>query len=171
MSHRGGSERLADLAGLRRIEGLAVGWLVIGIVAFAVAGDRPKLVALTLAGVAGIVGFRGLQRVVSALGPDPPDEPDDAPEEPTDAAASQRETEEETDDPTDRPRRGGARALALAAGRLLILGAPVGAALLLGTESLPGLIAGYTVVPAALITEGLAEIVRALKGKEDRDVR
>lgn len=173
MSAPGDAQALADPESLRRIERFAAGWLAVGILAAVAAAiavpERWRgAVALTLAGVASIVAFRGLQRVVAALGPAPLDPVGRT--DPSRATRSQRESEETTDDES-RPRRSRVRPLALAAGRMVILGAPVGAAFFLGTESLPGLIAGYTVVPAALITEGLAEIVRTVKGKGDRDVR
>jgi len=147
-----GEGRLADPASLRRIERLAAGWTVVGAVGLAagawasgMAGSWPValLEAAVLTGVstASIVAFRGLQRIVSSLGP--------------------------ADQDTRKQRTIGWRQGLAALLRLCLLGALViGGSLRLGPQLTPALVLGFSTLPAALMTEGLLQVVRALRGKE-----
>lgn len=146
-------DRLADPASLRRIERLAVVWTVVGVVGVAIASrvsepaaswSEAALRAAVLTGVSAvsIVAFRGLQRIVSALGP--------------------------ADQDTRKQRTIGWRQGLAALLRLCLLGALViGGSLQLGPRFSPALVLGFSTLPAALMTEGLLQVVRALRGKED----
>jgi len=151
---RGGhrEERLADLASLRRMERLAVAWTVVGAVGLVIVSRSSApaaswaaaiLQAAVLTGVsaASIVSFRGLQRIVSTLGP--------------------------ADQDTRKQRTIGWRQGLAALLRLCLLGALViGGSLQLGSRFSPALVLGFSTLPAALMTEGLLQVVRALRGKE-----
>ncbi len=101
------------------------------------------LVAAVLTGVSAvsILAFRGLQRIVSTLGP--------------------------ADQDTRKQRTIGWRQGLAALVRLCLLGALViGGSLQLGPRFSPALVLGFSTLPAALMTEGLLQVVRALRGKE-----
>lgn len=142
MKAEGAGERLAELADrglLRRLELLAAGWTAVGVLAWLAAGPPAGALVLTGASAVSIVAFRGLQRIVAALGP-----------------------RDETRDPT-RARRPVWAALI----RLGLLGALLMAgALLLDRGLFPALVLGFSTLPAALMTEGLLQAVRALRGKD-----
>lgn len=145
------ADRLADRAGLWRIERFAIVWTVVGAVVLAVLDRFAAAAVLTGVSAASIVGFRGLQGVVSALGPDEDDD----------------ETTEQSGPRPDRQRRFGARHGFLALARLAFLGGVLLFSLSLGPETLPGLVSGFSTLPAAFLTEGAWQAVRALRGKED----
>lgn len=142
--------RLADPASLRRIERVAMVWTAVGAVGLAVVSrvtgaswGLAALAAGVLTGVSAvsIVAFRGLQRIVSALGP--------------------------ADQDTRERRTIGWRQGLAALLRLCLLGALViGGSLRLGPRFSPALVLGFSTLPAALMTEGLLQMVRALRGKE-----
>jgi len=134
---RGGE--LADRGLLLRLELLAAGWTAVGAVALLAAGAPAGALVLTGASAASIVAFRGLQRIVAAVGP-----------------------RGETRDPT-RARRPALAALV----RLGLLGALLMAgSFLLDRGLFPALVLGFSTLPAALMTEGLLQAVRALRGKD-----
>lgn len=145
--------RLADVESLRRIERLAIGWTAVGATVLWVAtppvgGGAPAGV-LTGVAAASIVSFRGLQRIVSAMGP----------ADPTLGSARVE------DQPKERAIgwRQGLAALV----RLCLLGALlIAGSLLLPPRFFPALVLGFSTLPAALMTEGLLQSVRALRGKD-----
>lgn|GEM_PF-1671011 len=145
----GGEDRLADSGSLRRIERMAIGWTVVGTAVIAwtapFQGGQPSALAaasvLTGVSAASIVAFRGLQRIVSTLGP--------------------------ADQDTRKQRTIGWRQGLAALVRLCLLGALViGGSLRLGQQYAPALVLGFSTLPAALMTEGLLQVVRALRGKD-----
>lgn len=125
---------------IRRIEGFAVAWTVLGAVLFLTAGRARGALVLTLTALASIVAFRGLQRVIYALGP-----------------------------AAERPKRGAWRRVLLALARYLFLGGVIAAAFLLASNEFLGLIAGFTTLPAALMSEGVLQTVRALREGRPRN--
>jgi len=144
---RGG--RLADRGLLRRIELLAALWTVVGAAGCLAAGAPAGALVLTGASAASIVAFRGLQRVVAAIGP-------------------RDETRDQTD-PTRTSRAGetGGRPGLGAVVRLGTLGALlIAGSFLLDPGHYPALVLGFSTLPAALMTEGLLQAVRALRGKD-----
>lgn len=156
---------LADPAGLRRIELLAVAWTGVAVAALlvAVGGDGAGLAVAAVAVLTGvsavsIVAFRGLQRIVSGMGAaGPREDRGRGPERSPDRSRNER-----------RHRTIGWRQGLAALVRLGLLGAlVVGGSLLLGPRLAPALVLGFSTLPAALMTEGLLQIVRALRGKED----
>lgn len=135
----GGRGELADPGLLRRLELLAAGWTAVGAAGFLAARSPAGALVLTGASAASIVAFRGLQRIVAALGP-----------------------RDETRDPT-RARRPMLAALI----RLGLLGALLMAgSFLLDRGLFRALVLGFSTLPAALMTEGLLQAVRALRGKD-----
>lgn len=162
----GGDERLADPASLRRIERFAVAWAVVAGSACGLALSWVSALVLTGAAVASIVAFRGLQRIVSALGPS-----QDEPAGPSEALA------ESPADPLEPPvlperagengwRRGhGATGIGVFV-RLGLLGAIAAAgAFLLEPEHFPAIILGFSTLPVAFMTEGLWQAVRAFRAR------
>jgi len=141
----GDEERLADLAALRRIEWLAVGWTVLAATLFVVFGRATGALVLTGVSAVSIVAFRGLQRIVTALGPADP---------------NQGEVQQ-------KHRTIGWRQGLAVLVRLCLLGALlVAGAFHLGQRFFPALILGFSTLPAALMTEGLLQLVRALRGRD-----
>lgn len=141
--------RLADLGLLRRIELLAALWTAVGAGGCLAAGAPAGALVLTGASAASIVAFRGLQRVVAAIGP--------------------RDEARDQTDPTRTSRAGdaGGRPGLGAVVRLGSLGALVIAgSFLLDPGHYPALVLGFSTLPAALMTEGLLQAVRALRGKD-----
>lgn len=133
----------ADAEGLRtirRIEAMAAGWGLVGVLAFLVAGRPRGALVLTLAALASIVAFRGLQRVIYALGP-----------------------------VAGKPKRGAWRRFLLVLARYSLLGGAIVAAFLLAPNELLGLIAGFSTLPAALMSEGALQAVRALRKERPRN--
>jgi hypothetical protein len=139
---------LADVAGLRRIERMAIAWTGVGAAVFLVLGRPLAAVVLTGVSAASIVGFRGLQRVISALGP--------------------RDVET-TDQTTHETRNDDGRHRLVALGRFTFLGLVLLMGISLGPEAHPGLVSGFSTLPAALMTEGFLQAVRAFRGKDDDD--
>lgn len=119
---------------IRRIEVLALAWAAVGAVAFLAAGRPRGALVLTLAALTSIVAFRGLQRVIYALGP-----------------------------ASERRKRGAWRRVLLVLLRYLLLGGTIATAFLLAPNELLGLIAGFTTLPAALMSEGVLQLARALR--------
>ncbi len=135
---------LADLASLRRIERSAAAWTAAGALAFAATGRFAAALVLTGVSAASIVGFRGLQGIVSAIGP---------------AAQGDREAEV------------GWRQGLKASVRLGLLGAFLTATVFLLDPGLfPAIVLGCSTLPAALMTEGLLQAVRAFRGRDHDDV-
>lgn len=157
-----GDGRLADPGSLRRIELLALAWTAVGALGYGAARSWAGGLVLTAVSGVGIVLFRGLQRVVSALGPpgSGSDEPAGPPEgEPLDPA------------PADEPRTIGWRPVLGALVRFTLLAAIAGAgALLLDPEHFPAIVLGFSTLPAAFMTEGGLQVVRALRGRDHDDV-
>lgn len=160
----GGDEpRLVDLASLRRVETLAVAWTVVGAAGTAVLSPAGRSLAaalvLTAASAASIVSFRALQRVVSALRPE-------APENRTPAGIDSPPPDGDEPLPRVAPHRSG-RETVIALLRWAALGALlVTGALLLDRDLFPAIILGFSTLPAALMTEGLWQAVRALRGED-----
>lgn len=139
-----GDGRLADVESLRRIERTAAGWAVVAAIAYAALVSWPGALALTAVSAASIVAFRGLQRILSALGP-----------------------QEDLPATLDRRSRLGAPGIGVLV-RLAFLGAVVAAGgFLLEPEDLPAIVLGFSTLPAALVTEGLRQAVRAFRGRRD----
>jgi len=140
---------LADRGLLRRLELLAAGWTAVGAAAWLAAGSPAGALVLTGASAASIVAFRGLQRIVAAIGP-------------------RDETRDQTKDTRagdDDKVRGRPRLATLV--RLGLLGALLMAgSFLLDPGLFPALVLGFSTLPAALMTEGLLQAVRALRGKD-----
>lgn len=143
------SAPLADVASLRRIERMAYGWTAVGVVVFLALGRPVAAAVLTGVSAASIVGFRGLQRVISALGPRDVETTDQTTHEPL-----------ELDD-------GRHRFVALI--RFVFLGLVLLMGISLGPEAHPGLVSGFSTLPAALMTEGFLQAVRAFRGTDDDD--
>jgi hypothetical protein len=157
--------RLADPGSLRRIEAMAVAWAVVAGVGWGLAASWTGAAILTGAAAASIVGFRALQRIVSALGPTE-NQIEDQPAGPPDP----------TDDPEpagSHDRRSGLGAPGIGfLVRLGLLGAAIAAgAFLLEPEHFPAVVLGFSTLPAALIIEGLWQIVCALREKRGRGIR
>lgn len=154
---RRGAGALADPGSLHRIERLAVAWTAAGALGYGLASSwRGALVLTAISGVA-IVLFRGLQRIVSVLGP-----AGTAPGDPLEA-----DRPPPPDSTEDRGLFGGRTALG-AVTRLALLGAvAVAGSLLLEPEYFPAIVLGFSTLPAALMTEGLLQALRALQ-REDR---
>lgn len=177
-----GDGRLADPESLRRIEWMAVAWTVTAVLGYGVVRSWTGAAILTGASAASIVAFRALQRIVSALGPagtgsERPSEADPVPpEEPAgrargpDAAAGAAEAAE----PAGSVAWGGARAsrpVLATVVRLSLLGAiAVAGSFLLEPEFFPAIVLGFSMLPAALMTEGLLQALRALRGRDHDDV-
>ncbi len=139
--------RLADLASLRRIERAAAAWTLVGTLAYAASGRFAAALVLTGISAAGIVGFRGLQRIVAALGP---------------AEQSKQ---------GDREAKVGWRLGLAAFVRLsLWLALLTASVFLLGPRLLPAIVLGCSTLPAALMSEGLLQAVRAFRGRDHDDV-
>lgn len=156
-------ERLADAASLRRLELVAVAWTVAAALAYGLARSWTGALVLTGASVASIVGFRGLQRIVSALGPAEPAGESPAPPVPEVAEPAPSAGE----DAGTIGWRPGLGALV----RLGLLGLIAGAgAFLLDPEHFPAIVLGFSTLPAALMTEGLLQALRALRGRDHDDV-
>lgn len=140
----GDGAALADLASLRRIERSAAAWTLVGALAYAVFGRFAGALVLTGVSAAIIVGFRGLQGIVSAIGP-----------------AEQG----------DREAKVGWRQGLEAFVRLGLLVALLAAcAFLLDPVLFPAIVLGCSTLPAALMTEGLLQAVRAFRGRDHDDV-
>ncbi|HUF77625.1 MAG TPA: hypothetical protein VMR44_01780 [Thermoanaerobaculia bacterium] len=159
----GAGDLLAEPGLLRRIELLAAGWTAVGAGAFLMAGSPARALVLTGASAASIVAFRGLQRIVSAIGPR---------DEARDQTPAQRPAQEPARIKTPRSgdagdSRGRTRLATLV--RLGLLGALLMAgSSLLAPEHFPALVLGFSTLPAALMTEGFLQAGRALRG-EDHD--
>ena len=116
---------------LRRIERLMVVFWLLGVVLWLVfLGGFGNVLILTLAAAAGIVSFRGLQRLVWQIGA------------------------REAGDLDRRPQ-------ILAGLRFVIILLLPAVSLWLTTRQTLALIAGFSSLPLALITEGLSQFVRA----------
>jgi hypothetical protein len=138
------SGALADVASLRRIERGAAAWMLAGALAYAAFGRFSSALVLTVVSAAGIVAFRGLQGIVSAIGP-----------------AEQG----------DREAKVGWRQGLKAFVRLGLWGALLAACgLLLDRRLFPAIVLGCSTLPAALMTEGLLQAVRAFRGRDHDDV-
>ncbi len=136
------AERLADVASLRRIERTAAVWALVAGLGYGLFVSWPGALALTVVAAASIVAFRGLQRIVSALGP--------------------------SQDQSERSALG-APGIGVFV-RLAFLGAVVAAgAFWLRPEHMPALILGFSTLPAALTTEGFRQVARA--HRDDRHDR
>lgn len=146
----GAGDVLADPGLLRRLELLAVGWTAVGAGGFVLAGSGTRALVLTGASAASIVAFRGLQRIVSAIGP-------------RDGTRDQSPAREPAP-PTGEGRRGPGLAVLI---RLGLLGALlVAGSVLLAPGHFPAFVLGFSTLPAALMTEGLLQAGRALRGKD-----
>lgn len=150
--------RLADPGSLRRIEAIAAGWGVIAGLGWGLAASWAGAAVLTAAAAASIVGFRALQQIVSALGPTE----DQAGNQP---AGRPEPTEDPGADGTHDRRSGlGAPGIGFLV-RLGLLAAVIAAgAFLLEPEHFPAVVLGFSTLPAALVTEGLWQVVCALRG-------
>jgi len=138
------SGALADVASLRRIERGAAAWTLAGALAYVALGRFPAALVLTVVSAASIVSFRGLQGIVSAIGP----------------------AEQE-----DREVKVGWRRSLRAFLRLGLLGAfLIACGLLLDRRLFPAIVLGCSTLPAALMTEGLLQAVRAFRGRDHDDV-
>lgn len=144
----GRDDRLADVAGLRRIEVMALAWTGVGMVVFLVLGRPLAAAVLTGVSAASIVSFRGLQGVISALGP-------------RDVETTEQTTHEIQDSDW--------RHRLVALGRFAFLGLVILMGISLGPEAHPGLVSGFSTLPAALMTEGFLQAVRAFRGIDDDD--
>lgn len=167
-------ERLADPGSLRRMERVAAGWTVAAALGYGLARSWPGAAVLTAASAASIVGFRGLQRIVSALGP--PGNGSNGP--PADVDTDPAPTEEPAGPhPASADAGVGERAGTIgwrpglgALVRFGLLGAIAGgAALLLDPEYFPAVVLGFSTLPAAFMTEGALQAARALRGKDPDD--
>lgn len=140
-----GEGRLADPAALRRVEWIAVGWTALCVALFVMAGQGVSALVLTGVSAVSIVAFRGLQRIVAAMGPADPNQ--------VEVRHKHRTI-------------GWRQGLAVLV-RLCLLGALLVAGwLFVDQRSFPALILGFSTLPAALMTEGLLQLVRALRGKD-----
>lgn len=168
---RGGAGTLADSGSLRRIELVAVAWTAAGALAYGLVRSWSGGLVLTGVAAVAIVLFRGLQRIVSTLGPggsgpaEPPEGGGPLPAEPAPT---------EPRPPRDRGAIGWRTALG-AIVRLALLGAvAVAGSLLLEPEYFPAIVLGFSTLPAALMTEGLLQGLRALqrigRGEDHDDV-
>jgi hypothetical protein len=174
--------RLADSAVLRRVERLGIAWAVLaagglwiaGAVAGVPRGGALPAVTLTVVAAASIVAFRGLQRIVSALGPAGPVP---AESEPRDSRSWDTRIDSEARVRIQDPEIGvskekasekiGWRQGLTALVRLCLLGALlITGTFLLGPRFFPALALGFSTLPAALMTEGLLQMVRALRRKD-----
>lgn len=149
--------RLADLGSLRRIEAMAAGWAVVAAAGWGLAASWRGAAILTGAAAASIVGFRALQRIVSALGPTE----DQIENQPT----GRPDTTEDSEPAGSHDRRSGLGAPGIGfLVRLGLLGAAIAAgAFLLEPEHFPAVVLGFSTLPAALVTEGLWQVVRAFR--------
>lgn len=171
----GACDRLADLEVLRRVERLAVAWGVGGAIAYGLTRSWAGAGVLTGVAAASIVAFRGLQRIVSALGPA------------GNGSGAPLGIGKVAPVPTDEPAGGsratgsaeegqGGNAIGWRAGlgalvRLCLLGAIVGAgSFLLDPEYFPAIVLGFSTLPAAFMTEGALQAARALRGRDHDDV-
>lgn len=135
-----GSGALADPGSLRRLELLAAAWTALGAVGFLLAGAPAGALVLTGVSALSIVAFRGLQRIVSALRPE------------------------------ERPTRVGWRPGLAALVRFLVLfGLLAAGALLLDPEYFPAIVLGFSTLPASLVTEGLYQAARSIRGRDHHD--
>lgn len=151
--------RLADRRGLLRLERLAAAWGVVAALGYGLARSWGGALALTAAAAVGIVAFRGLQRIVSALGPS--ESPPAGLSERSDAPGA----------PGTHGNHGWRPGLKVLV-RLALLGAAVAAAgLLLEPEHLPAIVLGFSALPAAFLIEALWQTVRASRrrGREDHE--
>lgn len=149
--------RLADPGSLRRVEAVAAGWGVVGAIGWGLAVSWAGAAILTGAAAASIVAFRALQRIVSALGPTE-DQTENQPAGRPDATR-----DAEPAGPHDRRSGLGAPGIGFLV-RLALLGAAIAAgAFLLEPEHFPAVILGFSTLPAALVTEGLWQVVRAYR--------
>lgn len=140
-----GDERLADVAALRRVERLALAWTILGATVAVALGHAGTALVLTGVSAVSIVAFRGLQRIVAAVGP---------------AGPNQGEVQQ-------KHRTIGWRQGLAVLVRLCLLGALLVAGWFhLDQRHFPALILGFSTLPAALMTEGLLQLVRALRGKD-----
>lgn len=168
---RGDAGTLADPGSLRRIELVTVAWTAAGAVAYGLVRSWPGALVLTGVSAVAIVLFRGLQRIVSTLGPGgngPPEPPEGGGPVPAEPAPA------EPFPPRDRDAIGWRTALG-AIVRLALLGAvAVAGSFLLEPEYFPAIVLGFSTLPAALMTEGLLQGLRALerrgRGKDHDDV-
>ncbi|MGD2115581.1 MAG: hypothetical protein PVG07_11035 [Acidobacteriota bacterium] len=174
----GDGARLADAASLRRIERAGVAWALIaagalwaaGPVAGAEAGGPLPAAALTAVAAASIVAFRGLQEIVSVLGPaSPTPARSDGPRAPEPGAPPESPSQTANDQGPEGKSSGriGWRQGLAALVRLCLLGALlITGSFLLGPRFFPALVLGFSTLPAALMTEGLLQMVRALRRKD-----
>lgn len=129
-------QHLSGAESLRRIEAMAVAYGAAGAIAAAFFWGPRQALALTAGAAASIVAFRGLQGFVEALLP-----------------------------PENRPHQRRAwRAFLRQLLRFFVLGGGLGLAYFLGSGNYLIVIAGVSVLPAALLTEGALETARALRG-------
>ena len=122
---------------LRRIELMALGWALIGLVGWAVF-ERcvDGLIVLTLAAAASMVSFRGLQRLVWQLG----------------------------------AREGGKSSpptVLFAVLRFSIVALLPLASIWLDTRQVLALVVGFSALPAALLSEGLLQLLRTTSERRD----
>jgi hypothetical protein len=152
--------RLADPGSLRRIEAVAAGWGVVAAFGWWLASSRADwtgAAVLTGAAAASIVGFRALQRIVSALGPTE-DQTENQP-------AGRPDATHDAEPAGSHDRRSGLGAPGIGfLVRLGLLGAAIAAgAFLLEPEHFPAVVLGFSTLPAALVIEGLWQVVRAFR--------
>lgn len=147
------SAALADLGTLRRLELLAAAWTALGAAGFLVAGAAAAALVLTGASALSIVAFRGLQRIVSAI----------QPEERAGSETSDEGGEERSEGVGWRP------GLAALVRFLVLFGLLAAGALLLDPEHFPAIVLGFSTLPASLITEGLYQAARSIRGRDHHD--
>lgn len=150
-----GEGRLTDLASLRRIEILAVAWAAAAGLGYGVGRSWAGAAVLTGASAASIVAFRGLQRVVSALGP----------EEPAGRSPGPELAKPEPDTGKIAGKIGWRTGLGALVRLGLLAGIVAAGSFLLEPEHFPAIVLGFSTLPAALMTEGLWQVVRALRDR------
>ena len=151
------SAALEDPGTLRRLELLAVAWTVVGAAGFLIAGAPAAALVLTGASALSIVAFRGLQWIVSAL----------QPEERAGSEAGSGKTEGGGEGRS--PRAGRRPGLAALVRFVVLFGLLSAGALLLDREDFPAIVLGFSTLPASLISEGLYQAARSIRGRDHHD--
>lgn len=136
------------------MEGVAAAWAVAAGLGYGLWRSWAGAAVLTGAGAVSIVAFRGLQRIVSALGPE---------------ESAGRTPVPEVAEPDSNTGKIGRRPGLSAVVRLGLLAGIVGAgSFLLEPEHFPAIVLGFSTLPAAVMTEGLLQVVRALRDRGKR---